>query len=61
LALARILKDGDDHDFEITKDEPQVELRRKFRYDRDRKSIITGTADQSPIGESMQAHRYPVV
>ena len=43
IALARILKEeGYIKDFEVTKDLPQPQLRVVLKYDRDRKSIITG-------------------
>ena len=43
VAVARILKDeGFIKDFEVTKDVPQPQLRIVLKYDRDRKSIITG-------------------
>ena len=51
LAIARILKDeGFIKDFEVTKDEPQAQLRLVLKYDRDRKSIITGMQRISRLG-----------
>ena len=43
LAMARILKEeGFIRDFEMTKDAPQPQLRVVLKYDRDRKSVVTG-------------------
>jgi small subunit ribosomal protein S8 len=43
VAVARILKEeGFIRDFEVTKDVPQAQLRVVLKYDRDRKSIVTG-------------------
>jgi small subunit ribosomal protein S8 len=43
LAMARILKEeGFIRDFEMTKDAPQPQLRIVLKYDRDRKSVVTG-------------------
>jgi small subunit ribosomal protein S8 len=43
VAVARILKEeGFIRDFEVTKDVPQPQLRIVLKYDRDRKSVVTG-------------------
>jgi small subunit ribosomal protein S8 len=43
VAVARILKEeGFIRDFEVTKDVPQAQLRVVLKYDRDRKSVVTG-------------------
>jgi small subunit ribosomal protein S8 len=43
VAVARILKDeGFIKDFEVTKDVPQPQVRIVLKYDRDRKSVVTG-------------------
>jgi len=61
LALARILKDeGFIKDFEITKDEPQAQLRLVLKYDRDRKSIITGMKRVSRPGRRVYVKRTDI-
>ncbi len=58
LAIARILKDeGFIKDFEVTKDEPQAQLRLVLKYDRDRKSIITGMQRVSRPGRRVYVKR----
>lgn len=43
VAVARVLKDeGFIKDFEVTNDAPQPQLRVALKYDRDRKSVVTG-------------------
>ncbi len=61
LAVARILKDeGFIKDFEITKDEPQAQLRLVLKYDRDRKSIITGMQRVSRPGRRVYVKRTDI-
>jgi small subunit ribosomal protein S8 len=61
LAVARILKDeGFIKDFEITKDEPQAQLRLVLKYDRDRKSVITGMQRVSRPGRRVYVKRTDI-
>lgn len=58
VALARILKEeGFIKDFEVTKDVPQPQLRIVLKYDRDRKSIITGLQRISKPGRRVYVKR----
>lgn len=58
IALARILKEeGFIKDFEVTKDIPQPQLRIVLKYDRDRKSIITGLRRISKPGRRVYVKR----
>jgi small subunit ribosomal protein S8 len=58
IALARILKEeGFIKDFELTKDLPQPQLRLVLKYDRDRKSIITGLLRISKPGRRVYVKR----
>jgi small subunit ribosomal protein S8 len=61
LAVARILKDeGFIKDFELTKDLPQPQLRVVLKYDRDRKSIITGMQRVSRPGRRVYVKRTDI-
>ena len=58
VAIARILKDeGFVRDFEVTKDAPQPQLRIVLKYDRDRKSIVTGLQRISKPGRRVYVNR----
>jgi small subunit ribosomal protein S8 len=57
-ALARILKEeGYIKDFEVTRDVPQPQLRIVLKYDRDRKSVITGLQRISKPGRRVYVKR----
>ncbi|OQA46293.1 MAG: 30S ribosomal protein S8 [Chloroflexi bacterium ADurb.Bin325] len=61
VALARILKDeGFIKDFEVTKDTPQPQLRVVLKYDRDRKSIVTGMKRVSRPGRRVYVKRSEI-
>ncbi|MDQ1300687.1 MAG: small subunit ribosomal protein [Chloroflexota bacterium] len=61
VALARILKEeGFIKDFEVTKDAPQPQLRIVLKYDRDRKSIITGLLRISKPGRRVYVKRSEI-
>lgn len=61
LAVARILRDeGFIKDFELTKDLPQPQLRVVLKYDRDRKSIITGMQRVSRPGRRVYVKRTDI-
>ncbi len=61
IALARILKEeGFIKDFEVTKDVPQPQVRIVLKYDRDRKSIITGLLRISKPGRRMYVKRSEI-
>ncbi len=61
IALARILKDeGFIKDFEVSKDAPQPQLRIVLKYDRDRKSIITGLLRVSKPGRRVYVKRSEI-
>ena len=63
VAVARILKEeGFIRDFEVTKDVPQPQLRIVLKYDRDRKSVVTGLKRISRPGRRVyvEAQRDPV-
>jgi small subunit ribosomal protein S8 len=56
VAIARILKDeGFIRDFEVTRDVPQAQLRVVLKYDRDRKSVLTGLQRISKPGRRVYA------
>ncbi len=58
LAMARILKEeGFIRDFEMTKDAPQPQLRIVLKYDRDRKSVVTGLQRISRPGRRVYVKR----
>lgn len=58
IALARILKtEGFIRDFQITEDVPQPQLRIVLKYDRDRKSIVTGLRRVSKPGRRVYVKR----
>ncbi len=58
IALARILKEeGYIKDFEVTRDVPQPQLRLILKYDRDRKSVITGLQRISKPGRRVYVKR----
>jgi len=58
IALARILKtEGFIRDFQVTEDVPQPQLRIVLKYDRDRKSIITGLRRVSKPGRRVYVKR----
>jgi len=58
VAIARILKEeGYIRDFEVTKDVPQSQLRIVLKYDRDRKSIVTGLQRISKPGRRVYVKR----
>lgn len=61
VALARILKEeGFIKDFEVTKDAPQPQVRIVLKYDRDRKSIITGLLRISKPGRRVYVKRSEI-
>jgi small subunit ribosomal protein S8 len=61
VALARILKDeGFIKDFEVTKDTPQPQLRVVLKYDRDRKSVVTGLQRVSRPGRRVYVKRTEI-
>lgn len=61
VAVARILKDeGFIRDFEITKDVPQPQLRIVLKFDRDRKSIISGLQRVSRPGRRVYVKRTEI-
>jgi small subunit ribosomal protein S8 len=61
VAVARILKDeGFIKDFEVTKDAPQPQLRVVLKYDRDRKSIVTGLKRVSRPGRRVYVKRSEI-
>ncbi len=61
MAVARILKDeGFIKDFEVTKDTPQPQLRVVLKYDRDRKSIVTGMKRVSRPGRRVYVKRSEI-
>lgn len=61
VAVARILKDeGFIKDFEVTKDTPQPQLRVVLKYDRDRKSIVTGLKRVSRPGRRVYVKRSEI-
>jgi len=61
VAVARILKDeGFIKDFEVTKDTPQPQLRVVLKYDRDRKSIVTGMKRVSRPGRRVYVKRSEI-
>lgn len=61
VAIARILKDeGFVRDFEVTKDAPQPQLRIVLKYDRDRKSIVTGLQRISKPGRRVYVNRREI-
>jgi small subunit ribosomal protein S8 len=61
LAMARILKDeGFIRDFEMTKDAPQPQLRIVLKYDRDRKSVVTGLKRISRPGRRVYVKRVDI-
>jgi small subunit ribosomal protein S8 len=61
IALARILKEeGFIKDFEVTKDVPQPQVRIVLKYDRDRKSIITGLLRISKPGRRVYVKRSEI-
>ncbi|OIO91259.1 MAG: 30S ribosomal protein S8 [Anaerolineae bacterium CG2_30_64_16] len=61
VAMARILKEeGFIRDFEVTKDVPQPQLRIVLKYNRDRKSIITGLQRISKPGRRVYVKRSEI-
>lgn len=61
VALARILKDeGFIKDFEVTRDAPQPQLRIVLKYDRDRRSIVTGLQRISKPGRRVYVKRSAI-
>lgn len=61
VAVARILKEeGFIRDFEVTKDMPQPQLRVVLKYDRDRKSVITGIKRISRPGRRVYVKRSEI-
>ena len=61
VAVARILKEeGFIRDFEVTKDVPQAQLRIVLKYDRDRKSVITGLKRISRPGRRVYVKRADI-
>lgn len=61
VAVARILKDeGFIKDFEVTKDVPQSQLRIVLKYDRDRKSVVTGLQRVSRPGRRVYVKRTDI-
>jgi small subunit ribosomal protein S8 len=61
VAVARILKDeGFIKDFEVTKDTPQPQLRVVLKYDRDRKSVVTGLKRVSRPGRRVYVKRSEI-
>ncbi len=60
-AMARILKEeGFIRDFEVTKDEPQPQLRIALKYDRERKSVVTGLRRISKPGRRVYVKRTEI-
>lgn len=61
VALARIMRDeGFLKDFEITKDAPQPQLRLVLKYDRDKKSVVTGLRRISKPGRRVYVGRSAI-
>jgi small subunit ribosomal protein S8 len=61
VAVARILKDeGFIKDFEVTKDVPQSQVRIVLKYDRDRKSVVTGLQRVSKPGRRVYVKRTEI-
>ena len=61
VAVARILKDeGFIKDFEVTKDVPQSQVRIVLKYDRDRKSVVTGLQRISKPGRRVYVKRTAI-
>jgi small subunit ribosomal protein S8 len=61
VAVARILKEeGFIRDFEVTKDVPQAQLRVVLKYDRERKSVVTGLQRISRPGRRVYAKRAEI-
>lgn len=61
VAVARILKDeGFIKDFEVTKDTPQPQLRVVLKYDRERKSVVTGLKRVSRPGRRVYVKRSEI-
>jgi small subunit ribosomal protein S8 len=61
VALARIMRDeGFLKDFEITKDAPQPQLRLVLKYDRDKKSVVTGLRRISKPGRRVYVGRSEI-
>lgn len=61
IALARILRDeGFIKDFEVTKDTPQPQLRIVLKYDRDKKSVLTGLRRISKPGRRVYVNRTEI-
>ena len=61
VAVARILKDeGFIKDFEVTKDVPQSQVRIVLKYDRDRKSMVTGLQRVSKPGRRVYVKRTEI-
>jgi small subunit ribosomal protein S8 len=61
VAVARILKEeGFIRDFEVTKDMPQAQLRVVLKYDRDRKSVVTGMKRVSKPGRRVYVPRTAI-
>ena len=61
VAVARILKDeGFIKDFEVTKDVPQPQVRIVLKYDRDRKSVVTGLQRVSKPGRRVYVKRTEI-
>lgn len=61
VAVARILKEeGFIKDFEVTKDVPQPQLRIVLKYDRDRKSVLTGLQRVSRPGRRVYVKRTEI-
>ena len=60
VAVARILKEeGFIRDFEVTKDVPQAQLRIVLKYDRDRKSVVTGLQAHQQAGAARLRQAQP--
>ncbi|MCX7706574.1 MAG: 30S ribosomal protein S8, partial [Anaerolineae bacterium] len=61
VAVARILKEeGFIKDFEVTKDAVQPQLRIVLKYDRDRKSVLTGLQRVSRPGRRVYVKRTEI-
>jgi small subunit ribosomal protein S8 len=61
VAVARILQDkGFIKDFEVTKDVPQPQVRIVLKYDRDRKSVVTGLQRVSKPGRRVYVKRTEI-
>ena len=61
LAVVQILKEeGFIKDFEVTKDLPQPQIRVVLKYDRDRKSIVTGLQRISKPGRRVYVKRNEI-